>query len=203
MCNVVSTVNFAGILSGEESSSFLRAVEVLKRLVFVTFVSSTQFLLLHACSLVTPSFAPPLHKGKSVFFFFFFFAWLKLFSFFFSNLVSLIKILSSLALSAKGVRDPRQTRRLHARTFRRTHSEKGHGLGQRHHTPQHRSVWLAVFTQRGPGCPWNNPRLVFQRADCCTEEWCSTDIALIVCMRLLLWHFAVSAFQIPACLIPC
>lgn len=118
----------------------LRAVEVLKRLVSVTFVSSTQFLLLHACSLVTLSFAPPLHKRKSVFFFFcqtqtFFHPF-----FFFSNLVSLIKILSSLALSAKGVHDPQQTRRLHARTFRRTHSEKGHGLGQRHHTPQHRSV---------------------------------------------------------------
>lgn len=54
----------------------LRAVEVLKRLVSVTFVSSTQFLLLHACSLVTLSFAPPLHKRKSVFFFF---ARLKLF----------------------------------------------------------------------------------------------------------------------------
>lgn len=53
----------------------LRAVEVLKRLVSVTFVSSTQFLLLHACSLVTLSFAPPLHKRKSVFFF----ARLKLF----------------------------------------------------------------------------------------------------------------------------
>lgn len=117
----------------------LRAVEVLKRLVSVTFVSSTQFLLLHACSLVTLSFAPPLHKRKSVFFLpdsnFF-----SSFFFFFSNLVSLIKILSSLALSAKGVHDPRQTQRLHARTFRRTHSEKGHGLGQRHHTPQHRSV---------------------------------------------------------------
>lgn len=165
LCIVDITVYFA-----MKKAASVRAVEILN-LLPLTFLSSF-FYYTPASSSFTLRFIKES----------FCFARLELFHSFF-NLLSLIKLLSSLALSAKWTLCGRRSVCMHVYTHTHTHtySEKVTDWARAiMHLCTDLSDWL--YSHKVPRCPWNNPRLVSQRVlNTAQEEYCSTDKVLVVC----------------------